>query len=328
MKKNVKSVIGCLFRASMKIFPVRLKMIFMYHRVTRCMPTLLHDPHLYVTSGSLELHVRELKQFFEIVSLEELVSSDNNLPRSCSITFDDGWRDNYELALPIFIKHRICATIFLPVAAIGTNHWFWFEHIFYLANTVDREHFLAFFRKTIPAWSENTVTMDSILTLNEMLKCLSAQEISEIVDQAYVKLNIAIPEEPLLVDWEHVKEMGLSGIYFGSHGMNHDIIPLLDRASKLETVDASLRLLKEKGIRYTPFFSYPNGDWDGETIDMLQASGYIGATTTESGCAFSVPPFRLPRIGLSEVSANSTNLFWFQVARAFIDARRTGASRN
>jgi len=291
------------------------------------MPAFLHDPYLYVTSGTLELHIRELKRFFEIVSLEELVSSENNSPRTCSITFDDGWRDNYELALPIFIKHRICATIFLPVAAIGTNHWFWFEHIFYLANTVDREHFLAFFRKTIPAWSEDTVSIDSILTLNEILKRLPAKVISEIVDQAYAKLNIDIPEEPLLVDWEHIKEMGLSGIYFGSHGMNHDIIPLLDRTSKLEAVAASLRLLKMKCVHYTPFFSYPNGAWDPETIGMLQVSGYTGATTTESGCAFSVPPFRLPRIGLSEVSANSTNLFWFQVARAFIDGRRTPARR-
>jgi len=113
----------------------------------------------------------------------------------------------------------------------------------------------------------------------------------------------------------------VKGIYFGSHGLQHDIIPTLSKPIKKNIVFESLNILKKKAIRSTPFFSYPNGDWDIETLEFLRQAGYHGAVTTKSGVVDDAEPFILNRIGLSETSSNTPELLWFQIAKAFFTNR-------
>lgn len=327
IKNSFKFLIGLLFKQTIKKYPVKMKLIFMYHRVTHNMPDFFHDPHMYVKCSTFEMHIQELKRLFKIVSLEELVSSSGNCTRLCSITFDDGWLDNYEIALPILLNNKINATIFLPVSDIGTNNWFWFEHIFHMANTLQHDRktqslFLMFFNEAVPRWPAKEINISSILELNERLKDLPAIDISRIIDLAYQKFNISIPCERILVDWDQVNEMGHLGITFGSHGMRHDIIPLLNKKMQIYAVDHSLSILRNKANNYVPFFCYPNGNWNPELIDLLKSSGYKGATTTESGLVNTSFLYQLNRVGVTEKSSHTPNLFWFQVAKAFLNSRR------
>ena len=84
---------------------------------------------MYVSPETFDLHLRELKQRFELVHLDEWLQrakAGSTLPRlGCAITFDDGWRDNYEFALPVLVKHGAPATIFLVSSYIGTTYLFW-----------------------------------------------------------------------------------------------------------------------------------------------------------------------------------------------------------
>src|SRR4030042_3672630 len=84
--------------------------------------------------------------------------------RKCAITFDDGWLDNYRTAFPILKKYEVPATVFLPAAVVGTDHWFWFDHLMELgkqAATACRERqFVAFIRKRIPSWKAGSLCGD------------------------------------------------------------------------------------------------------------------------------------------------------------------------
>src|SRR5262249_12279768 len=77
-----------------------------------------------------------LKKHFAIVPLGALLKNDGIAGRSarprCVITFDDGWRDNYDLAFPILRRHGLPATIFLTTDFIGTDHAFWHTQLIYL----------------------------------------------------------------------------------------------------------------------------------------------------------------------------------------------------
>ena len=89
-------------------------------------------------------HVAYLRKRFTIISLDELLDlwRTNRLKRDqsyCVITFDDGWKDNYQFAFPVLMKHRIPATIFLATDFIGTARWFWPDQMMLLLEK-SRQH--------------------------------------------------------------------------------------------------------------------------------------------------------------------------------------------
>lgn len=106
--------------------------VLMYHRVLpKDSPARrAEQPGMYVSPDTLDLHLSELKrQRFELLHLDEWLrraKAGSSLPRlACAVTFDDGWRDNYDFALPVLARHGVPATIFLVSSYIGTSYRFW-----------------------------------------------------------------------------------------------------------------------------------------------------------------------------------------------------------
>ncbi len=90
--------------------------ILMYH--------MIHNPvkgakfnSLRVSPAMFEKQIRYLsEQGWRFFTMSELIQSKNNLPeKSVAITFDDGYQDNLQNALPILKKYRARATIYLVV---------------------------------------------------------------------------------------------------------------------------------------------------------------------------------------------------------------------
>ncbi|MGE5544258.1 MAG: polysaccharide deacetylase family protein [Bacillota bacterium] len=68
-------------------------------------------------------HMAVLEQHFNVVSLDDVVAFQNGQksipPNAVAITFDDGYRSNYEVAYPILKQYGWPATVFLTVDNIG-----------------------------------------------------------------------------------------------------------------------------------------------------------------------------------------------------------------
>lgn len=86
--------------------------ILMYHRVT----DLAAYDQLTVTPSQFDQQLRYLKRHHRVISLAEAVKelqSGRVTSAGVVITFDDGYRDNLEHALPLLQKHQLPATIFV-----------------------------------------------------------------------------------------------------------------------------------------------------------------------------------------------------------------------
>jgi peptidoglycan/xylan/chitin deacetylase (PgdA/CDA1 family) len=106
-------------------------MIVLYHHIApqnkiAAIQKLNEGWEFTISSESFERHLLELRRWrYEFISLSELVYSIKKLgrePRKVAvITFDDGWRDNYEFALPILRDLNIPACFFITTDILHSN---------------------------------------------------------------------------------------------------------------------------------------------------------------------------------------------------------------
>lgn len=98
--------------------------ILFYHRVADD-----HPNDWTMSRVEFERQIDWFQEQFDIVDLEECqrrIASENNTRPTLSITFDDGYAENCEFALPLLIERRIPATYF--VTTYHTTHQKPFGH--------------------------------------------------------------------------------------------------------------------------------------------------------------------------------------------------------
>jgi peptidoglycan/xylan/chitin deacetylase (PgdA/CDA1 family) len=116
------------------IFASRLDTVFLrnralvvtFHRVndTRSPEGLTVSPRVF------ERYCRFFSRHFRVVPLRTLVKRLERreaLNRELAITFDDGYRDNFENAVPLLEKYRLPATFFVVTRFIGTDIVPWWD---------------------------------------------------------------------------------------------------------------------------------------------------------------------------------------------------------
>ncbi len=233
-------------------------------------------------------------------------------PRSCMITFDDGWRDNYTLAWPVLKKHGLPALIFLPTSYIGTPRRFWQDEL-YAAFRLLRER-----RRNDAFFFEAHILSDIVFDLledkddrvwyytREAVDRLKGLD-NEFADRAlhavldYVYNNSQTrPTGRSFLNAEEVTEMSRNGIYFGSHAVNHRILPGIPDDELTLEIETSRRQVAELTGHETTAFSYPNGDYDQRVAERVCQAGYhTGFTITYGTVDPQADPYTLRRIDMN-----------------------------
>ena len=95
--------------------------IFMLHRVYPFEDgKLLPNENMKVSPLFLERFIIEFKslgyEFISINELYEILKNNRNVKKQIVFTLDDGYKDNYVIAYPIFKKYNIPFTIYLSTS--------------------------------------------------------------------------------------------------------------------------------------------------------------------------------------------------------------------
>ncbi|MBI4167041.1 MAG: polysaccharide deacetylase family protein [Acidobacteria bacterium] len=218
----------------------------------------------------------------------------------CTLTFDDGWRDNYTVAYPRLKGFGMPATIFLVTGYLDGYAHVWVERLCQAwKEPSQRElikcHAMRLFRVKL--------RVGSLEEIVECLKRLPGEERRSILIQllpAGTCPNIQQDPDPMM-SWEEAVEMSRHGIDFGSHTTTH---PLLTFESD-DTVESELKnskaRIEERVGKPVWAFAYPNGDWDSRIRKWIERTGYRCAVTTKRGWHESgLDPYSMRRILIHE----------------------------
>ena len=111
--------------------------------------------------------------------------------------------------------------------------------------------------------------------------------------------------------WDDLRALEHAGMEIGSHTANHLPLTTLTREQQRDEVRLSKLLLEWNGMKTIFSFSYPNGAYDDEIVQMLAEEMYLTAVTGEAGLNnFMTNPYLLhrvnippPRFGITEFRA-------------------------
>lgn len=288
-------------------------LVLMYHRVLPMghPDRAFEQPGMYVSPETLDMHIELLKRHFQLVHLDDWLrdaAAGRALPpQCCALTFDDGWRDNFDYAFPVLRRHICPATIFLVSGMTGTAEEFWPSR---LARLLTRSTVGAGFPGALGellapaiarAGREGRWSLEELDRAIGLAKQLPETQINGALAEAETKEETSERSRSVLNE-EEVRLMADSGlIRFGSHTRTHyrlrGEIPaeVLEReigGSKIE-IGASLG----HGVN---LFCYPNGDMTTAAVDIVRQH-YIGAVTTRNGWhTAAANPFQIRRVGVHE----------------------------
>lgn len=273
--------------------------ILIYHRVLS-RPDPLFPAEVDATA--FDRQMRLLASFFNVIPLNDAAKAlrSGSLPaRAACVTFDDGYSDNAEVALPILQKHRIPATFFIATGFLNGGRM-WNDTVIELVrgfpdDSLDLSHLGLGVHKTA-SYVQRAATIADLL---KSLKYLPPVARLELVDAIREKLGAVLPND-LMMTANQVKTLHDAGMEIGAHTVSHPILASLCKAAALKEIADGKEFLE--GLIRAPVksFAYPNGkphrDYLADHVHLVKELQFEAAVSTSWGAAQTKSdPFQLPR---------------------------------
>jgi peptidoglycan/xylan/chitin deacetylase (PgdA/CDA1 family) len=246
-------------------------------------------------------------------------------PRAVALTFDDGYRDQLELAVPMLERLGLPATFFLVPGLLDGTARPWWEVVGWLLDRATRDAVV---------WEGRAVGLrgaaqrrSSLRLISERLKRRDSRAreaaITELTDGCR---PVGSPtERARFMDWADARELARRGFAVGSHSQQHAILSQESDTEQRRDLELSRRQLEQELEVPVELLGYPNGtalDYDQGTIAAARAAGYLHAVTTITGWTrpatpcFEVRRFVLqPERGVAGLSIVPLNPVWRRVRR-------------
>ena len=262
--------------------------ILLYHRVN-------DERHPFfggLPTTAFAAQMEALARWFRVLPLAEIVeraAKDDLPPRALAITFDDGYRDNYENAFPALRRLGLPATVFLTTDFIGTDRKLWHDR---LAGTVTRTALRSATCSGLELdFASRIGRRDAFRALAARLRSLPEEgklRELEAIEALLEPPGVGGGDAPsrIMLDWDEVRAMSREGIAFGAHTATHAILTRIPLPEARAEIERSRDAVRANVGCDTTLFAYPNGregDFNPSIQTLVRDAGFKAAVTTVWG---------------------------------------------
>jgi peptidoglycan/xylan/chitin deacetylase (PgdA/CDA1 family) len=249
---------------------------------------------LRVTPDFLDQTIRQVRAAgFDLVSMDDLAdrleAPDSGRRPAIAVTLDDGYTDNLTHALPVFRRHEVPFTVYIPTDyadGCGDLWWLVLEHALRALDIVDLEMDQGPRRFLLETPRQKTLAYHQIYWWLRGLDETVARAIVRDLGQR-AGIDSTALSRSLLLDWAGVHALASDPLVtIGGHTRRHYALARLgEAAARTELTEGVLRLERELG-RPVRHVSYPFGDETAagrREFALAQGLGVRTAVTTRKG---------------------------------------------
>jgi peptidoglycan/xylan/chitin deacetylase (PgdA/CDA1 family) len=293
-------------------------LILTYHRIAEPATDCFYDPVISATPETFRMHVKWLRGHVRLLTLDELMEwLENGLPWQepvAMLTFDDGYCDNVEVAVPILQEFGVPATFFIPTAFLEAPKLPWWDQVAYILKKTQVGMLKVPYG---PHHHARSLAIDLTATprseaITTVIRAFLDETISDgpwFLDHLRSLADVDLHEQDLgqalFMSWNQLQQLVCSGsgLAVGSHTHSHRKLAGLDDDSQLQELTRSKSILESRLGTQVRALAYPYG-WSGtytaRTRSLAAEAGYRLAFTAQAGVnqPGRVNPYEIRRLGV------------------------------
>ncbi|MEJ6121142.1 polysaccharide deacetylase family protein [Vibrio sp. 2-Bac 85] len=282
-----------------------------------------------LSPNGLKRTLNILSQYYQFITIEQCVDMLEgkvpNIKNALLITFDDGYRNNIDYALPICNEFGIKPVLFVATGHLDSTLPFWFDRLDYalqqnMGELISFEYQgnkYCFDATSLPALKASyqkfrddckyaftdDIDMNQLFNaLSEMLESRSGKALRDICVE---------DDWSGIVSWEQLKDaVKLNLLDVGSHTVDHWRLDSLSEAQIIVQLQQSKVRIEDELSTQCHYFCYPNGNYNKQAISLVKNSGYKAAFSTDVGlCQSKDDLMTLKRFNFSSNKTKSELLY-------------------
>jgi peptidoglycan/xylan/chitin deacetylase (PgdA/CDA1 family) len=211
---------------------------------------------------------------------------------SYSITFDDGFYNNYKIAAPILKKRKLYTTFYLTTSFIQKNETSWIDKIEHMIEKVKTKKIINIFNKKFKIDNNKKVKINFLNTIRYLAKKNNTDFNKLVLDikkqlRFNYKLNNLNNILDKKMDWTQVRKLNQCEYFtVGGHTVNHPILSFLSYREAKKEIYNSINAIKKNTKIKIKHYSYPEGlkhTFGIREIKLLKNKGIMICPSAEFG---------------------------------------------
>jgi peptidoglycan/xylan/chitin deacetylase (PgdA/CDA1 family) len=299
------SILGKLVKNSAFILTLHRVAEIDNHRIWK-------NEHLKISPLFLEKLILSLKRrsvsFISIDELYEILLKQRSAKNCIVFTLDDGYRDNYENAYPLFKLYNVPFIIYVVTKMVEKKFIYWW---YLLEDLIIRNDQICLRDGSIIKCDSGKKKEAAFLRIRDRILSLHPLKLREELPWMFdgYQLDLDSYNDVLPLTWEHIETLGKEPLAtIGSHSHSHIGFKYCELAEIKKDIQQSITLLESHVHRKVMHFCFPYGEQPTlrhEERNLISSLGFKTAVTSHWGpiyASHSSQLYSLPRFFLTERS--------------------------
>jgi peptidoglycan/xylan/chitin deacetylase (PgdA/CDA1 family) len=318
LKKIISNIPLSIYSRSLNVTLI----IPYYHMVSD--EQVLHTKHLYPhkTLRQFISDIDFILKYFRPISLTTLLAHINqeiSLPqKSLLLTFDDGFRQNYDVVAPILLQKGVSATFFIN-SGFTDNINLCYQHkaSLIVEHLQQKTISNAVQRRIEQLLSRNWERRDSVSSRILATEYSQRDSIDHIVEILEIDFDRYLQEYRPYLTTQQIQKMISSGFTIGAHSIDHPIYAKLTLEEQISQTTESVQFVRNIFNLNYGAFAFPHSDngVSKQYFERVEESGLVDVSFGTSGMIEDCMPNNLQRFSLENPLLPAQNIFAYQYAR-------------